>query len=57
VAHTIVGDEALEREWRSAKRVQRRAAAESDSAPEVAGAIMPSAKAPVTPEREVSIAA
>jgi hypothetical protein len=62
VAHTIVGDEALEREWRSAKRVQRRAAAEEESAPEVAGAIMPAAmtpaaKVPVTAEREVSAAA
>ena len=28
VAHTIVGDEALEAEWRSAKRVRRRATAE-----------------------------
>lgn len=61
VAHTIVGDEALEREWRSAKRVQSRAAAEAVSDPEVAGTIMPStlvpaAKTPVLAEQEVAAA-
>ncbi len=30
VAHTIVGDEALEAEWRSAKRVRRRGATEEE---------------------------
>ena len=63
VAHTIVGDEALEREWRSAKRVQSRAAAvEEEQAPEVAGAITPSTIkpsviAPLGTEREVAAAA
>jgi hypothetical protein len=32
VAHTIVGNEALEREWRSAKRVRRQGAAADESA-------------------------
>lgn len=32
VAHTIVGDDALEAEWRSAKRVRRRATAEMEVA-------------------------
>jgi hypothetical protein len=62
VGHTIVGDEALEAEWRSAKRVRRRANTADDSAaeetaPAVAGAIMPQAKAPVGAEMEVPAAA
>jgi len=61
VVHTIVGDEALEREWRAAKRVRRRGAATEEPAPAVAGtiapSILPSAKAPVGSETEVSAAA
>lgn len=62
VAHTIVGDEALEAEWRSAKRVRRRGTAAEEPVPEVAGTIMPSAitpsaKAPIVAETEVSVAA
>lgn len=57
VAHTIVGEEALEHEWRSAKRVRRSATAAQGTTPAVVGAITPSAKAPVGPELEVSAAA
>lgn len=64
VTHTIVGDEPLEREWRSAKRVQRRGAAVAvaEAAPAVAGGIRPStlgpsARIPVGPSPEVPSAA
>lgn len=61
VARTILGDEALEAEWRSAKRVRRTRTAADASAPEVAGvivpSIMPTAKTPLGPELEVSAAA
>lgn len=51
VAHMIVGNEALEREWRAAKRVQRRGVAAEVTAPAVAGVITPStgAAAPEVP--------
>ena len=54
VAHTIVGNAALEREWRAAKRVRRSGAAEA--VPPVAGTIAPAA-APEPVAREVAAAA
>lgn len=60
VGHTILGNEALEREWRSAKRVRRNGTAGAESTSAVAGTIVPSAiasSAPATVEREVPAAA
>jgi hypothetical protein len=62
VMHTIAGDDALEAEWRSAKRLRRRGTTAEEQAPEVAGAITPStikpsANAPLGTEREVAAAA
>ncbi len=52
VLHAIVGDEALEREWRAAKRVRRSGSASGESTSEVAGEIVP-----VSQDREVAAAA
>jgi len=56
VGHTILGDEALEREWRAAKRVRRRGTATEEPEAAVAGAIAPTAQSPVSEEREVRAA-
>jgi hypothetical protein len=56
VGHTIVGNEALEREWRAAKRVRRRATVATEPDSVVAGAIVPTAQVPVSEEREVRAA-
>ncbi len=57
LGHTIVGNEALEREWRAAKRLRRRGSVSAAPAAAVAGTILPSANAPIEVEREVLAAA
>ena len=57
ISHTILGNEALEREWRAAKRVRKTGKGAAEQASAVAGSIVPSAQAPAAPDREVSVAA
>lgn len=57
VGYTIMGDEALEHEWRAAKRVRRTGTAVAEPAAEaVAGTIVP-ARTPVALEQEAPAAA
>jgi uncharacterized protein YaiL (DUF2058 family) len=57
MGHTILGDEALEREWRAAKLIRRRGTAARERSEAVAGTIAPATGASVAQDLELRAAA